>query len=194
VTKSLYRRNRNDSESLTYGPISIEVFKEAWSSDLVTDWIWAISNKVYFPSSLLLTDELLEPKILPTKRSRQGAIFESHLRKNPYLPKKYVEMYLDSWESLIFNDRNATAVCLEAIIEKYIDEPLYIYFAFRRNTPLASAAAYLANNWETVKGTVPIAKPLNDIESRCDSYLKSLGWTPETLEAIPLLIKLEMTK
>jgi len=179
---------------LQHGPISIEFFETLWNRASYRTWLYILQNKVYFPSELLLREEFLIEKVALFDSEDTGTVardFITALMDNPFTPKLIAQKYINEWYISLLTEINATPVALEVFMETFYNEPLYKFMVFHKNMPVPTTAHFMLNSMN-VDDISNYKFKINLFEIKCNEYLMSLGWDKETLDSLPLQMKLEV--
>jgi len=185
-----------DLRYLSHAPLGTEIFKEVWWSDVPAAWALLLGNKVYFPSSFL-TRHTLDERIAHIEDLEDSGIdiwdlFVNNMFTHPRVSEGYIKDRIFEYGFLVHRPDTGKNL-LSIFLKHHTSPPVLVAAASHEKAPLPLSASVLLENWELFQ------KPIYDsnrrtAEEKVDSYLRQHGWDNETLVAVPLKMKLGITK
>jgi len=176
-------------------PMSLEAFKKAWNSQNPLDWNKILMNKVYFPTDFLedLDSKLDYHQVTTYSMAWARRAFLSLVLSYSFLPERYLKRIVVDFPFTILGNDKAPTEWLNYV---FTEE------SSNAHTRRLSACSHPNVSIEkVVEFIVPLLSSdssllykqnLSDekLEAICNAYLVNLGWELNTLEALPLRMKI----
>ena len=177
-----------------YLPLSMESFNELWDSNCPFDWCAVLENVTYCPPGFLKDDELWD-KLVITEDVKYDFPYsqENFIRvmlEHPLVPERYMRMYFKDYSYAILDNPNVTQGIIDILITESSDRMVALEAACHPMATILTAIPVLSEEWENI--SLPSwNEERARAETNINTYLADLGWDKETLELVPLQMKLK---